>query len=296
MNQNEKSAPETLLSDWMKTTAEFWGSVTKMWLGVPGASESLTQSEEAIKSRIQESWESTLKMWQSIFLTLREPGGMDVFFKGINAVPEIVLRMAKTGWDGYFHLQQQWLERVGRIGQRTEVYKFEDLDQNVFKAWTEIYEKEFKQFLTVPQLGLTRYYQERMGVTMDKFNLFQAAMAEFFRMLFLPMEKAYRVIQEKIGELTKEGKLPEDPKEYYHMWLKILEGHYIILFKSPEYTRVLSNTLDVMEEFLVARQRMLQDMIQTLPVPSDRDMEDLYKELYLLKKKVKEIEKRVDKV
>jgi len=292
-DQKERSGPETLLAAWMKAGAEFWGSMMKM---LPPTPESLPPSEEAVKSWPQEVLKSTMKMWQSLFSTLSEQEGMDTLFKGINMLPEIVLRMAKTGWDGYFHLQQQWLERIGKIGKHTEAYKFEDLDQNVFKAWTEIYEKEFKQFLTVPQLGLTRYYQERMGVAMDKFNLFQAAMAEFFRTLFLPMEKAYRVMQEKMGELTKEGKLPENPKEYYLMWLKILEGHYMTLFKSPEYTRILSNTLNVMEEFLMARQRMLQDIIQTLPLPSNKDMDDLYKELYLLKKKVKEIEKKLDKV
>ncbi|MDI7261694.1 MAG: poly(R)-hydroxyalkanoic acid synthase subunit PhaE [Thermodesulfobacteriota bacterium] len=292
-DQKEKSKPETLLAAWMKATAEFWGEMAKMG---PVASETIPLSEENIKTRPQELWQSTLKMWQSMFSTLSEPGTTDTLFKGINMLPEIVLRMAKTGWDGYFYLQQQWLERVGKIGKHTEAYKFEDLDQNVFKAWTEIYEKEFKQFLTVPQLGLTRYYQERMGVAIDKFNLFQAKMAEFFRLLYLPVEKSFRIMQEKIGELTREGKLPENQKEYYLMWLKILEGHYMTLFKSPEYTRILSNTLNVMEEFLMARQIMLQDIIQTLPVPSNKDMDDLYKELYLLKKKVKEIEKKLDKV
>jgi len=290
-DQREKSGPETLLAAWMKAGAEFWESMVKM---LPSTPEMLPPSEEAVKSRPQELLKSTIKMWQSMFSTLSEPGAMDTLSKGINALPEIVLKVAKTGWDGYFHLQQQWLERVGRIGQRTEAYRFEGLDQDIFKAWTEIYEKEFKQFLTVPQLGLTRYYQERMGVAIDKFNLFQATMAEFYRTLFLPMEKAYRVMQEKIGELTREGKLPENPKEYYLMWLKILEGHYMTLFKSPEYTRILSNTLNVMEEFLIARQRMLQDMMQTLPVPTNKEMDELSKELYLLKKKVKELAKKVD--
>jgi hypothetical protein len=292
-DQKEKSSPETLLTAWMKAAADFWGSMTKMW---PGASETMTPSEEAVKSRPQELWQPTLKMWQSMFSALSEPGAMDVLSKGVNALPEIVLKMAKTGWDGYFHLQQEWLERVGRIGKRAEPYKFEGLDQEVFKAWVEIYEKEFKQFLTIPQLGLTRFYQERMNLLMDKFNLFQASMAEFFRILFLPMEKSFRIMQEKIGELTKEGKLPEDPKAYYSMWLKILEGHYMTLFKSPEYTRTLSNTLNAIEEFLVARREMLQDILQTLPVPTNMEMDELYRELYLLKKKVKELTKKVDKL
>jgi class III poly(R)-hydroxyalkanoic acid synthase PhaE subunit len=287
LDQKEKSGSETLLSDWMKAAAEFWGSIAQRGLGA---------SEEVPKSQSQESLQSAAKMWHSLFFTLGEPRTMDTLLKGINAVPEIALKMAKVGWDGYFQLQQQWLERVGRIGKHTEAYKFEDLDQNVFGVWTEIYEKEFKQFLTIPQLGLTRFYQERMGVAMDKFNLFQAAMAEFIRLLYLPIEKSFRIMQEKIGKLTQEGKLPEDPKEYYPMWLKILEGHYMTLFKSPEYTRALSNTLNAIEDFWVARKGMFQDILQTLPVPTHMEMDELYREIYLLKKKVKELTKKVEKL
>lgn len=290
-DQKEKSNPETLLAAWMKATAEFWGSMAKMW---PGASEILTPSEEPVKSRPQELFQSTLKMWQSMFSTLSEPGAMDTLSKGVNALPEIVMKMAKTGWDGYFHLQQQWLERVGRIGQRTEAYKFEGLEQDIFKAWAEIYEKEFRQFLTIPQLGLTRFYQERMSQAVDKFNLFMATMAEFLQLLYLPMEKSSRITQEKIEELTREGKIPENLREYYLMWLKILEGHYMTLFKSPEYTQVLNKTLNAMEEFMVARQEMLQDIMQTLPVATNKEMNELYKELYLLKRKVKELAKKVN--
>ena len=292
-DQKEKSGSETLLAAWMKAGAEFWGSMIKM---LPDASVMATPSEGAVKGRSQELWQSTLKMWQSMFSTLSQPEVADALSKGVNALPEIILKMAKTGWDGYYHLQQQWMERVGRIGQRTEAYKFEGIDQDIFKAWTEIYEKEFKQFLTIPQLGLTRFYQERTTQTVDKFNLFLATMAEFFHLLYLPMEKSFRVVQEKVEELTQEGKLPENMKEYYLMWLKILEGHYMTLFKSPEYTSVLSNTLKVTGEFMAARQEMLQDMLQTFPVPTNKEMTELYKELYLLKKKVKELTKKVDKL
>ena len=66
-------------------------------------------------------------MWKALSSALGESGTMDSLFKGINALPEILMKMTQTAWDGYFHLQQQWLERVRRIGQRKEAYKFEKL-------------------------------------------------------------------------------------------------------------------------------------------------------------------------
>ena len=241
------------------------------------------------------SQNSSVKMWKVLSSALGESGTMDSLFKGINALPEILMKMTQTAWDGYFHLQQQWLERVSRIGQRTEAYKFENLDQDAFKAWMEIYEKEFKQFLNIPQLGLTRSYQERMGHFTDKFNLFQGAMAEFMYILYLPVEKTFKVMQEKMETLTKEGKLPENPQDYYRIWLKILEGHFMTLFKSPDYTLVQNKTLNAMEDFMIARQETLQDTFQMLGIPTNKDMDELYKEIYHLKKKVKELTKKVDK-
>lgn len=288
--------PESMLEAWMKSATEFWGSMARMWPGAPGISEAATPSKMGDKGRVQESMESALRMWQTLSSTMDEPAAVEPFFQGINALPEIMMKMAQTGWDRYFQMQRQWIERAGRLGARTEAYKFEDIDQEAFKAWSEIYEEEFKKFFYAPQLGLMRFYQERAGRFTDKFNLFQGAIGEFMYLLYLPMEKSFKVMQEKVKELSEEGKLPENSQDYYRIWLKILEGHYMTLFKSHEYTQVLSKTLDAMEGFTMARQELLQDALQSLPIATDKDMDDLYKELYDLKKKVRQLEKRQHEV
>lgn len=294
MNQDQqgKSAPVSLFEAWMKSATEFWGSMARMWPGASGTSETPAARKKREKTRVEESMESTLKMCQTLSSIMSEPGTVDTLFQGISALPEIMSKMALTGWDVYFRLQKQWLERIGKIGQRTEAYKFENLDQNAFRTWSEIYEEEFQRFLSIPQLGLSRFYQGRMGRFADKFNLFQGAMAQFIYLLYLPMEKSFRVMQEKLEALAEEGKVPETSQDYYRMWLKTLEGHYMTLFKSPEYTRSLGDTLDAMEEFIVAREKVLEDILQMFPVPTNKEMDDLYKELYLLKKKVKQLKKR----
>ena len=287
----EESGPETLLAAWMKSATDFWGSMAQMWTGVATSSEMPTAPPKGDKGRMQDSLESALRIWQTFSSAFAEPGAADNLTKGINTLPEILMKTAKTGWDGCFQLQQQWMERIGRIGKSTEAYKFENLDQDTFKAWLEIYDKEFRQFLKVPQLGLTRFYQERMAGFLDKFNLFQGAMAEFMYLIYLPMEKSFKVMQEKVEELTVEGELPENSQDYYRMWLKILEGHYMTLFKSSEYTQVLGNTLNAIEDYTAARQQLLQDMMQMFQMPTNRKMDELYKEIYALKKRIKKLER-----
>ena len=293
-DQQEKTAPESLLAAWIKSAADFWMSSAKSWPEAAGASKPAAAFQTGDKGRTQESWQAGFRMWQALSSALSEPGTLDAFSKGISSLPDIVTRMAQTGWNGIFQLQQYWLERVGKIGQRGEAYQFENLDQQAFKAWSETYEKNFRQFLNIPQLGLTRLYQERVNRAADEFNLLQEAVAEFMYMLYLPMEKSLQVMQVKLEELSREGKLSENFKDYYNMWIKILEGHYMTLSKSPEYTRVLSKLLTVTEDFKMAKQEVLIDLLSNLPIPTHKDMDELCKEIYLLKKKVRALEKKVN--
>jgi class III poly(R)-hydroxyalkanoic acid synthase PhaE subunit len=281
----------SLLEAWMKMADEFWKSTA-----VPDSSSSNTYRmpegfQKKTDNKFQESFESTMKMWSTMSSVLSEPKAMDAVTKGAAAVPEIITRTVGSVWEGFFRIQQQIMERLGRIGQDTEAFKFEKLDENIFRVWADIYEKELSPFFKVPQLGLTRFYQERLDDTLDKYHTFQISFAEFLRLLYLPIEKSVKVLQQKLEELTKEGQLPENSQDYYRMWIKILEGHYMTLFKSPEYAETLSETLNTFEDYLSARDHIIQDSLQSLPVPTTREMDELYREIYHLKKKVRKLEK-----
>jgi polyhydroxyalkanoate synthase subunit PhaE len=292
--QKGPEGSEALLSAWMKTATDFWGSMMKTWPETSPPFETPPPSEEgeAAKVKMKEAMDSVLKSWQVLSSILESPVLLETVSKGIHSLPEAVSKMSRVAFEGYFNLQKQWLERMGRTGKSTEADQSGGLDQEPMKTWTQMYEKEFRPFFAMPQLGLTRFYQERMAQAVDQFNLYQAAMEDFYQLLYGPMEKSNRGLQEKLTSLADEGKIPEDFQEYYRLWLKILEGHYMTLFKSSEFTQTLAETLQATENFMEARQGVLEDLLRSLSVPTHKDMEELYQELYLLKKKVKELEKK----
>ena len=100
-------------------------------------------------------------------------------------------------------------------------------------------------------------------------------------------------MQKKLSEMLDKGIVPENSKEFYRLWISILETNYMNLFKSPEYVDSLRKTLDSIGEFMIARKQMLEDALQTIPVPTQKEMDELYKEIYLLKKKIKQLENRI---
>lgn len=275
--------------DWIKKAANIWlGGIAQT---MPSGSETLLKTQSSVQNRFTEQLQTNLNLLKSFSRMMTEPESASATVNSMSALPEIMMKIAISGVEAAMKTQIHLMEKANRIGKRAEAYNFDNLDQQVFKALTDIYEQELRQYLKIPPLGLTRFYQERFNDMLDKHNIFQTTLAEFLSILYLPMEQSFQVLQDKLREMAEQGNLPGNIKETYGMWLKILEGHFMNLFQSSEYLDALHRTLNHLEDFLIAKDSAMLDFLQTIPVVTQKDMDDLYKEFHLLKKRVRELEK-----
>jgi class III poly(R)-hydroxyalkanoic acid synthase PhaE subunit len=291
MNENKPDATgtETMIAGWMKSATDFLGVLTRMY--VQPAAGLDPSSQMSASHSAKNSLDTAIRNWQSVSSAMSTPESMQSLFKGVGAMPDILAKMAQNTVSGYMQLQQKWLDRCGRIGEKADAYSFEHLDENMFRAWTDMYETEFQQFFHIPQLGLTRGYQEKFNQAVDKYNIYNSSMSEFVRVFSLPISNSVAVMQEKLGEMAENGALPDDSQKYYQLWIKILEGLYMKLFQSPEYNLVLVNTLNAISDFSATKDAVIQDMMSVLPVPNRKEIDDLEREVYELKKRIRAIEK-----
>ena len=49
-----------------------------------------------------------------------------------------------------------------------------------------------------------------------------------------------------------------------------------------------------MSDFSIVKKELMEDLLGTMPVSTHKDVDDLYKEIYLLKKRIKALEKESD--
>ncbi len=291
MDNQERPIPDqqTLISEWMKMANQLWA---KSGSGPAGPSSEEDAPPKKENARVlQDAFLSTIKSFTAISTALSEPSAVDAVFRGTATLPDITSNFLQSGMQAFLTLQHQAFEKVNSLNERSEPYSFDNLDQETLQSWSNIYKKEIRRYFNIPQLGLNRYHQERVNNALDKYNLFSSCLAEFLQLIQMPFEKTNKMMHEKIETLTKKGNLPADSREYYRMWVKTLEGHFMTLFQSSEYNETFSNTLAALEDYLGARNDIIQDMLQTYPIPTNKEMDDLYKEVYLLKKKVRKLEK-----
>jgi hypothetical protein len=281
---------EPLLAAWIKWTMDFWDTMAQMGPLLAGTSGTNDAASPEV-SAPADPWISSLNLWQAFFALLTEPATVAAVFRGIRAPSEIVLRLAQAGWGSYSQLHRQWLEGWQGNGTSFEAHDFEDLDKDIVKICTDLHESDFRRLLNMPHLRLTFLTQERLNRATDKFNQFQTAMAEFISMLYLPVKKSLRTM----AEVGRQEKPPEDFKEYYKGWLKILEGHYMTLFQSVDFIRTLVHTLTALQDFTMAKEALLAETLEALSLPSRRDLDALYREMYLLKNSMKKLAKKLDR-
>lgn len=191
----------------------------------------------------------------------------------------------KVATDYWGEAARSWLAAAG------EGYRFEEKDREAFKAWTDFYEKEIQGFFNIPPLGIARAYQERANQMMDRFNRYQAALTQFLYLTFLPMEKTLRAIRQEPASPSGEEGEAESLKDMYRNWIGELEGHYTTLLRSPEYIEALTGAVDAYAGFLTARRRWMEDFLKDVPVPTQRDMDEMSRDLYALKKEIRALRK-----
>jgi len=294
MKKEESTPQNALLESWIKASMDFWKSTASVWpatfggtppaFGSPGQKEEDTSAEDPAKMLYE--------IWQALISLVNKPATGE--FHPASSLYESMLKAFHPLWTGYLQSQKLWMEGEEKGAAESGIEGMANLAQKMTRLWSDTYEKEFGQLLKMPQLGLTRVYQERVNQTIEKFTLLQGALTEFMQILLIPMEKAYIVVREEMINLEKQGKASlEDSKAYYQLWIKKMEENYMVLLRSPEYTGTLGNTMKALHDFRVTRMQLFMDMLQDLPVPTNREMDELYKDMYLLKKRVKELEKKV---
>ena len=286
--QKGSGAPEDIFSAWMKLGSDFLGAMARAWPS-PGPGRDAEKKAEAPDSLFK-MWNHQLHTWGALQKGLGGSGALEASAKILAALPDLSVRLMQTSTNGFSLFQKRWTDQLRKAGESTGTYNFSDLDRDFLNRWTEVYVQEFQKFLNVPQLGLTRFYQEKFNAALDRYNLFQAANQEFLQLLGIPVIKSVQVLHDQVAEMAGQGTLPEDSRRIYQMWIKVLEGHYMTLFQSPEYTAAMGKAIRAMNAFLAARQEVLEALLKTVPVPTQKELDELYREIYLLKKRVRELE------
>lgn len=279
---------------WLNMTADFWNNPSAKRDSKHGQAPGTDKPPPGGKPF--QSWQKGFSTLASFMKLMGRPENQEAFSDGMTSLGEMLMHLSEDSVENTMEFQEQLLKTLLLIGQRTKPYTFDDTEQNIFESFRTLYEQEFQKYLYIPQFGLPRFHQESLAKLVDKFNIFNFNLSEMIYLFSVPLDKTSQVMQDKMDEMLDRGVFFDDTTQAYDEWVKTLEGHYMILLKSEKYTRALKKTIDAMAEYRQARDDVMGQILKQLPIPTNREMDDVYKELYTLKRQLKALSKEISQL
>ncbi len=292
--------PAEVFGTWMKSATDFWLQMAGSMMPQPesGTFEHVKDhvkdedhgdaDHDPLAGSAAQVLAASMTAAGALASAMGQPDSLVSSLKSVTAIPDIILKMIQPAFD---NLAEMTGKMTGQMGKSAQYAISPGVDRQAFRIWHDVYDSEFRKFINIPQLGLMRYHQEKFSQFFDCLGQLETIMAGFLQLVFQPLYDSFATFQEQIAEKSIRNGLPEDLRSYYTIWIKILEGHYMRLLRSPEYLKMLSEALNAASAYAKARRELVNDLLQYLSLPSISDFEEMQKELYLLKKRIGKIEK-----
>lgn len=195
--------------------------------------------------------------------------------------------------DLYAALSDEMQCCMEKIIGASESTDFQKMGDGLCRMWNEMYDEKISPIFQVPQLGLMRSHQEKAVKMVDKYNRLQTHLTELATLLSRPFHCCQKTLGAKMVKTAKNGDASKDPNTVYKEWVGELETQFMALFKTPQYITALSLTLKSLSDFIAVRDETMEDLLSNFPVAKKTEMDDMARELYELKKRLRKLEKRV---
>jgi ABC-type transporter lipoprotein component MlaA len=147
-----------------------------------------------------------------------------------------------------------------------------------FEQWLKAYEATYGKILDMPIMGPSREGADRLRKNFEATINMHAAWAQSIANYQSAFMEASQKTQEEVEKRIAEGVSPSSYKGYYDLWMET----YSETFK--EFLK--SNSMDFQKS---SRVLIEENILRPANLPTRTEMDDLSKEVYLLRKQVKEL-------
>lgn len=259
------------------------------------------------------------ELWLPLFKAMQQKGASQESFKdlvdpakykevmdrvfGFN--PEAATQLAeqvRTLLESFAHSSQgflkPWLEASGKsfrsIPQIMEGHP--EPFMKIFHTMFSAFDSTVGRVFHVPAVGKDREKVELLLRSLDDLSVYLAKNTEFEHAMYVTGLAAYETMIAAVAEKVSTGGEFKDFGEFFNLWITVNEKAYSALFRTNDYAKmqgeVLEASLNVRKHFFKLTELYLYD----LPIALRSEMDDLYKTVYELKKKVKVLEKQLVEV
>lgn len=190
---------------------------------------------------------------------------------------------AKQYFEQYQNIMNQWPNLVSG-----DFAKANDWLKNYN---SQVFEKTFAPVLKLVAPSKEKENVELLINTMDKLTVYTIKQAQMQYLLYTTGQKALEKSVEFASEKSKNTNVELNSfQSFFNEWVAINEKIYTDLFASDEFSKTKSEVVDLALGIKKDLEKQFEFNFEKFPLIFRTEMDELYKTIYDLKKKVKDLE------
>jgi class III poly(R)-hydroxyalkanoic acid synthase PhaE subunit len=163
----------------------------------------------------------------------------------------------------------------------------------VFHDLFSAFDTTFGKAFHIPAVGKDREKAELLLRLTDAITVYLAKNTKYQYLMYVTGLNAMDKVVEAAAAKIKDGVEIKGFDEFFDLWLQMTEKRYLELFETDEFSKLQGEffdaALDVRRNLFKLEELYLYDT----PIPLRSEMDDLYKVVYDLKKKLRGLERQV---
>jgi class III poly(R)-hydroxyalkanoic acid synthase PhaE subunit len=165
--------------------------------------------------------------------------------------------------------------------------KLNEIFNKVTQHYLEFYQESVGKYLAAPQFGIPRETLQQINIAISAYHKFMGAVGDFLIRFSTPFKKSMDILQQTILDRERTDEGFKNTKEVYNFAVKIFEQEYDDWLKSPAGVQCVANMVDNYLEYRKKLNPVKDIWLKSLSIPTKREMEDVYRGIYDLKKKTR---------
>lgn len=135
---------------------------------------------------------------------------------------------------------------------------------------------------------------EAISSIFDMMNRLQISNAHMQFLTYTTGIKAMEAMNKSVAEKVKEGKTFENMEDLFKEYLNNSDKYFVELFESDEFSKAQAENSSLSLKLKHTVNGQMEKMFVNMPLVPRSEMEELYKTVYELKKRIRTLEKEVD--
>jgi|GEM_PF-2663238 class III poly(R)-hydroxyalkanoic acid synthase PhaE subunit len=279
--------------------AKLQASLLRFWIdleramNVPGTADNIRNitehwrktSQDIFKQVLAQPLVSPIKTILEAFITPEQINLLRTPFSDTSSAVSKVTRL----WLESF---ERALESIGSTLGGRDLGRWKE----VYEGWKKAYDETVGKPLHIPQVGPARVPTELFLHAVDSGFRFLAAMNDFYLMLQSRWLEAMEVVAEQMPRIYEQEKGAQTFRKFYELVISTAEKHYNEMFRSASFKEMLALVLDTMLDFTKNRRELLDWILSNLLMPTRAEVDELQKEVFFLKKRLKQLKTNNERV